>query len=74
MRKIVPLLFAATTVLAVFGTAHAQYTLYARHLQVQRVNSSEVLRANAINISVIEVALTQPTMPDAVVVDAGKRG
>jgi hypothetical protein len=74
MRKIGSLLFAAATVVAVIGTAHAQYSLYARQVQVQRVSSSEVLRQHAISISVIEVALDQPVMPDAIIPGVGKRG
>jgi len=38
------------------------------------VTSGQVLRQHAISISVIEVALDQPVMPDGVVVDVGKRG
>ncbi|HSD85984.1 MAG TPA: hypothetical protein VLB44_00660 [Kofleriaceae bacterium] len=74
MRKIVPLLLAAATVVAVIGTAHTQYQLHARQLHAHLVSSGEVLRQHAISISVIEVALDQPVMPDGVVVDVGKRG
>lgn len=74
MRRIGSLLFAAATVVAVVGTAHAQYSLYARQFHAQHVSSSEVLRQHAISISVIEVALDQPVMPDGVAVDVGKRG
>jgi hypothetical protein len=66
MRKLLPVMFAAATVMAVVSTAHAQYTAIAGQLQVQRTQSAEILRVHASVSLVVEQALAQPTLPDFV--------
>ncbi len=67
MRKLVPVLFAAATVMAVVSTAHAQYQVLARQAIVVRNHSVELLKVHAsVNVEMTQ-ALEQPTLPPVVI-------
>jgi hypothetical protein len=61
--RIMPALAAAMTVAAITMSAGASYAAEARHLQVQRTDSAEVLRLHANAQVMMEQALTQPDFP-----------
>ncbi|MGE5186969.1 MAG: hypothetical protein ACM31C_33185 [Acidobacteriota bacterium] len=67
MRKLLPALFAAATVMAVVSTAHAQYQVLARQALVLRNQSAEILRVHAsVNVEMRQ-ALDETTLPPVIV-------
>lgn len=67
MRKLLPALFAAATVMAVVSTAHAQYQVLARQALVVRNNSLEIFKVHAsVNVEMRQ-ALDEPTLPPVIV-------
>ncbi len=63
MRKLMPVLFAAATVMAVISTAHAQYQVLARQGVVVRNPSAEILKVHASVQVEMRQALDEPTLP-----------
>ena len=66
MRKLLPVLFAAATVMAVVSTAHAQYRVLAKQAVVLRNPSAEILKVHAsMNVEITQ-ALENPTLPPVI--------
>ena len=67
MRKLMPVLFAVATVMAVVSTAHAQYQVLAQQARVLRNPSVEIFKVHAsVNVEMMQ-ALDQPTVPPVIV-------
>ena len=71
MRKLLPALVAVSTAMAATFTVYVETQTHARQLQVLRlaVNDTEdpAFTAHAMNQTVIDRSLDQPTLPDFVI-------
>ena len=67
MRKLLPALMAAGTVMAATLTIYVETQHHARQLQVLRVGTDATFTARSMMQTMIEQAYEQPTMPHFVV-------